>query len=700
MGIPISTLIIESESDEVFRLIREIKSHGLSPLYRVVENFDHWTEVVAEEDWDVILCSGSPPHKSEIRNYLKHLDEKELDIPFVLISDEVDFKENLLFMKEGVNDLIDRKTLSRLTEVIERERRELVHRKEKNTTSNFLFESLKEIQLQKFALDQANIVSITDANGIITYVNDAFLKVSGFERKELIGNSHRILKNQDKTKEEWSKIWETIQKGNVWRGEICNTNKSGKVFWVDTTIVPFANTDKTIFQYIAIHHNITERKLAEDQLTFDAFYDNLTRLPNRALFLARIEQKIFEYNVNKSGFPILFSVNIDNFKRINHSLGNEAGDEILIIYAKRLSEIAGKDCIITRLGADNFSILKLDILTVEEALEFADRMLEKLENVISFQGYEVYLTSSCGVAAFGSAGREADLLLRNAEIAMFHAKAAKAGSSAVFNLAMQEKIKFQLEIQNDLKKALISNEIFVCYQPILDLNQNTIGHWEALVRWRHPVKGMISPMDFIPLAEDSGLIVPLTRFVLDEASKLIQKINSEEGLSITIAINLSPQVFYDQNIFHWVVDLHQTKNIPYDSIQVEITESLAMKNLSETIPILSNLMDIGVKVALDDFGTGFSSLSYLEKLPLSIVKIDKSFLNNVVEGSKEAHLLVSIINMAHDLGYSVVAEGVEEEDQLRLLKEFNCDKIQGYLFAKPLMEEEVLDFIKNFEMKK
>lgn len=699
MGIPISVLILENDSNSVFDLVREMKANGLSPLYKVVETFQSWEATVHEEDWDAIICSTREPFHSEIPVYLQYLNDKKIDIPVILLSDPEDFSKNLSYMKSGVNDLIDRKNLLRLTEVLERERRELVYRKEKNTTETFLYQSLKEIQLQKFALDQANIVSITDANGIITYVNEAFSKATGYTVSELIGQNHRILKSADKTKEDWTKIWESIQKGKVWRGEIRNIKKDGSDYWADTTIVPFTGQDGSVFQYIAIHHDITDRKLAEQQLTHDAFYDNLTGLPNRALFLARIEQKIFAYNSKNTGYPILFCINIDNFKRINHSLGNEAGDQILVIFAERLKQYSDSDAIITRLGADNFSILLTHLLAIDEGVNYALRLLERLGDPIPLGGYEIYLTASCGISAFGLGGKDADVLLRNAEIAMFHAKSQKVGTVSVFNQAMQEKIHFQLEIQNDLKKALNHNEIFVYYQPILDIKENKIGHWEALVRWRHPQRGMVSPAEFIPLAEDSGLIVPITRFVLEQAANVIEEVQIKQGLPISIAVNLSPQVFFDQNIFHWIVDLHNRRGIPYTSLQVEITESLAMKNLTETVPILSNLIDIGVKVALDDFGTGFSSLSYLEKLPLSIVKIDKSFLSNVEEGSKESFLLISIINMAHDLGYSVVAEGVEEVEQLELLKSYECDKIQGYWLSKPIASEEVIPFIHQFYSK-
>jgi diguanylate cyclase (GGDEF)-like protein/PAS domain S-box-containing protein len=696
MGSPLCILIVASNQEEVFGIIREIKSHGFSPLYQVIMNKEEWDVRIHEEDWDAILVSFRWNEKYAAMELLLDLQNKNLDIPFIVISQPEDNAQSLKLMHSGAADIIDSVTLFRLTHVLERERRELVFRREKEITQSYLEKSLREIQFQNFAVDQANIVSITDANGIITYVNEKFVQISGFSEEELIGSSHRILKSQDRPKEDWENLWQTIRQGKVWKGEIKNVKKNGTPYWVETTIVPFEDDDGTIFQYIAINHDITDRKLAEGQLTHDAFYDNLTELPNRALFLARIEQRIFEYNTNSSGYPIVISANVDNFRRINHSLGSDAGDDILRIFADRISKYCGMSATTTRLTADSFAVLVVDFLSIDEGYNFAVRLQEHLKEIIPYKGYEIYLTASFGIAGFGMGGKEAEEILKNAEIAMFHTKENKVGSVFPFSEDMKEKIHHQLEIQNDLRKAIERHEFLVFYQPILDLSTNQIGHWEALVRWRHPKKGMVSPVDFIPMAENSGLILPLTKFVLEETGQFIKATQLTTNIPIVVAVNLSSQVFHHQNIFHWIVDIQKRLEIPFHSFQVEITESLAMKNMDETVPILENLRDIGVKIALDDFGTGYSSLAYLEKLPLSILKIDKAFLNNVSPGNKEAKLLVSIIHMAHDLGLKVVAEGVEELPQFNLLREYKCDMIQGYLIAKPLSSEDAKQFLEKF----
>ncbi len=696
MGSPLCILIVASNQEEVFGIIREIKSQGFSPLYQVIMEKREWDSRIQEEDWDAILVSFRWSPESTAKELLEDLHKKSLDIPFILISHPDDYAESLSLMHAGAADIIDSTTLFRLTHVLERERRELIFRKEKDITQSYLEKSLKEIQFQNFAVDQANIVSITDASGVINYVNEKFVEISGFSESELIGQSHRILKCQNKTKEDWRQIWELISKGEVWKGEIQNTKKDGNSFWVETTIVPFKSDDGSIFQYIAIHHDITNRTLAEDQLTHDAFYDNLTGLPNRSLFLARIEQRIFEYNTSNSGYPIVVSANVDNFKRINHSLGNEAGDDILRIFAERITRFSGLNAVTTRLTADTFAVLLYDFLSMEEALNYVERLQENLKEIIPYDGYEIYLTASFGIAGFGMGGKEAEEILKNAEIAMFHTKEYKVGTISIFSDSMKEKIHYQLEIQNDLRAGLLKKEFSVFYQPILDLETQEIGHWEALVRWRHPKKGMVSPVDFIPMAENSGLILPLTKFVLEESCLFIKSAENRLGKQIGVAVNLSPQVFLQQNIFHWIVDAQERLGIAYKSLQVEITESLAMKNMDDTVPILENLKEIGVNIALDDFGTGYSSLAYLEKLPLSILKIDKSFLNNAHPGSKQASLLVSIIQMSHDLGLKVVAEGVEELSQLNLLKDYECDMIQGYLISRPLSQEDALTFLSKF----
>ncbi len=696
MASPLCILIVSSEQEEVFHIVREIKSQGFSPLYQIITNKADWDVRIHEEDWDAVIVSYAWNQNCSAHDLLQDLQFKKLDIPFILIAPKDKNVECLKLMQSGAADIIDNHSLFRLTQVLERERRELIFRKEKEITQSYLERTIKEIQFQNFAVDQANIVSITDANGIITYVNEKFIQISGYSETELVGSSHRILKSDEKSKDEWESIWQIIRQGNVWKGEIQNTSKSGAFYWVETTIVPFSDEEGNIFQYIAIHHDITNRKLAEHQLTHDAFYDNLTELPNRALFLARIEQRIYEYNTGNGGYPIVISANLDNFRRINHSLGTTSGDDILKIFADRISRFCGMTAITTRLTADSFAVLVVDFLSLEEGYEFTCRLQEHLKEIIPYNGYELFLTASFGIAGFGMGGKEAEEILKNAEIAMFHTKENKVGSIYIFSQDMQDKIHYKLEIQNDMKKGIEKGEFLVYYQPILDLESNEISHWEALVRWRHPKKGMVSPVDFIPMAENSGLILPLTKFVLEESGKFIKSVGDSQGKKIVVAVNLSPQLFQHQNIFHWIVDLQHRLKISFDSLQVEITESLAMKNMEETIPILESLKDIGVKIALDDFGTGYSSLSYLEKLPLSIVKIDKSFLNNVTVGSKEAKLLVSIIDMAHDLSLKVVAEGVEDFGQFNLLRDFHCDKIQGYLIARPLPIEEASHFLEKF----
>jgi PAS domain S-box-containing protein/diguanylate cyclase (GGDEF)-like protein len=696
MGSPLSILIVDTNQEDVFRIIREIKSHGFSPLYQVITNREEWNQSIHQEDWDAIIVSYKWNSEGSAIELLQDLQSKKLDFPFIIIAKSEDQLASVSLMNLGVADIIDATTLFRLAQVLERERRELIFRKEKSVTQTYLEKSLKEIQFRNFAVDQANIVSITDASGIITYVNEKFQQISGYSKEELIGSSHRILKSEDRTRDDWNSMWETISQGQVWKGEIKNTNKNGNKYWVETTIVPFTSDDGSIFQYIGIHHDITDRKLAEMQLTHDAFYDNLTELPNRALFLARIEQRIYEYQTKAIGYPIVISANLDNFRRINHSLGSEAGDDILRIFAERISKYCGLTATTSRLTADSFAVLLVDFLSVEEGYDFGIKLQESLKEIIPYKGYEIFLTASFGIAGFGLGGREAEEILKNAEIAMFHTKENKVGSFSQFTENMKEKIHYQLELQNDLGKAIQKGELIVFYQPILDLDTVDIGHWEALVRWRHPKKGMVSPVDFIPMAENSGLILPLTKFVLEETCIFIKETELATGKPVVVAVNLSPQVFQHQNIFHWIVDVQKRHDIAFKSLQVEITESIAMKNLDETVPILENLRDLGVKIALDDFGTGYSSLAYIEKLPLSIVKIDKSFLNNVSPGNKEAKLLVSIIHMAHDMGLKVVAEGVEELPQFNLLREYECDMIQGYLIAKPLSSQDAKSFLSKF----
>ncbi len=697
MGRPISCLIYHSESSIAHQIISEFKSQNYTPFYQAFSDFDSGKEEFFSEDWDILFCEKEILGKTALQ-FIKELNIRSTALVVLVEKDDPEFiKEAFL---AGVQDVLSTDSFFKIPLVAERERREKMFRKDREITANFLEHSLLELQYQKFAIDQASSVSITDAQGIITYVNHSFLELTGFELDDLIGKSHRVIKSEKSRISFWKEVWDMISLGKVWKGETENRRKDGTPYWADTTIVPFFGKDGSIYQYIAIHFDITSRKLAEKQLTHDAFYDNLTELPNRALFLARIEQRISHYLKNNDGFPVVLSINIDNFKRINNSLGHAFGDRVLQTYAERLVQIFSNNGIVSHFNADHFAVLTWDFFSEEEAFLAATKALDRLRELMFFDGIEVFLTASCGIASFGMAGREGEEILRNAEIAMFHAKSDSVGTASRYNDEMREKNKHLLEVQNDLKKAIEKNEFLVFYQPLIDLNSNEVAHWEALIRWKHPRKGMISPLDFIPLAEASGLIVPITRFVLGEAALFIKEAETQTKAKTSVAVNISSEVFYHQSVLNWIVEISKMNQISLDSLQIEITESLAMKSMDETVPLLQQLKDLGVKISLDDFGTGFSSLAYLEALPLNILKIDKSFLHEVNSDLRKKKLLSTVVQMAHDLNLEVVTEGVEEKEQLELLRSIDCDLVQGYFLSKPLPKDAAIVFLKETMAKK
>lgn len=658
---------------------------GLS-LHRLTST-NIWPKVLEEEPWNLVLVQDGFLNKTSL-DWLEEARKSSYFGPIVLL---LPFKQTIRYSEyvdRGWSDVIFPDEIFRLNFIIERERVLGNQRKIRELNTHFLEHSLLELQYQKIALDQATSVSITDSNGVITSVNLKFQKNTGFGAKDLIGQTHEVLSTEKFGKSFWGEIWNEIKQGKMWKGEVHNKRKDGSLYWEDLTIVPFYGKDGTIFQYMFIHFDISDRKIAEDQLIHDAFHDSLSGLPNRALLLARIEQKIADFVKNKSGRPVLISMNLDNFKRINNSLGYEFGDKVLIQFAKRLQEFFGKDTVVSHLTADHFAVLNTAFLDEDEAFRFTIQVQEKLKETTIGKDYELFLTSSSGIASYGLGGNDGEEMLRNAEIAMFQSKAEGIGLTTRYSHEMKEKIRHQLEVQNDLKKGINRGEFLVFLQPIYSLGEKKISHWEALIRWRHPKKGMVSPLDFIPLAESSGLILPLTRFVMDQAAKFI----SMNGIGAGVAINLSSTVFRDLNVLQCLKEVANTHKIPISLLQIEITESIAIQNFEATLPQLNDLRELGIKVSLDDFGTGFSSLSYLQELPLDILKIDKSFLEEIDTTTKKKDLLRSIITMAHDLNLEVVTEGVEDIHQFELLNNLGCDLVQGYFLSKPLPMEEAVKF--------
>lgn len=541
---------------------------------------------------------------------------------------------------------------------------------------------IKELADFKFALDQSSIVAITDQQGKITYANDKFCEISKYSKEELIGQDHRILNSGYHPQSFFKEMWRTIGNGKVWVGEVKNRAKDGSFYWVKTTIIPFVNKKNIPYQYIAIRQDITEQKEIAEQILYNAYHDNLTGLRNRHSFREDISDWIDENK--ETGKMAVFFLDLNRFKYINDTLGHNVGDQILKAVSKRLFNYLHEKADLYRFGGDEF-IIVVKNHSVEEVEQFAKDMMSLFLDPFYIEEERHYLTSSFGVSLFPRDGQDFETLIKKADTAMYLAK--EKGNNAVqfYTVDMSENMKKTMKLEKALRQAIENEQFVLYYQPQMDVKTKKMIGVEALIRWEHPTLGIIPPNEFIPLAEETGLITPITEWVLKTACKQSKSWEQEGFESLRMGVNISPYLF-KADLVKMVRQVLQETKLDPAYLELEITESI-MQAAEVTTPILNELKALGVRLSIDDFGTGYSSLAFLRYFPIQSLKIDRSFINEI---EKDNGVIVkTIIDMAAHLNLSVVAEGIETKEQLDFLSDLDCHEGQGYLFSRPLPGKEI-----------
>lgn len=554
------------------------------------------------------------------------------------------------------------------------------------STIEYTFEELKDI---KAAMDESVILAITDTRGTITEVNEKFCEISKYSRKELIGQNHRILNSGFHAKTFFKDMWKTIGKGEIWHGEICNRAKDGSIYWVQTTIVPFLNDKGKPYQYISIRSDITAQKNI-NIITHYAYHDDLTSLPNRRSLSQQLKKLITQSHQDQSKFAVFF-IDINRFRNINDALGHQVGDMFLVEVAERIKTIDKKENTFFRLSGDEFVYL---VENPDDLVQTAQKLMGLFKEPFRFNQYEILSSICIGISVFPEHGEDVDTLLASADMAMYAAKKRKGNSFRIYEDHLEGMNDQALILESKLFNAIRKDTLELHYQPKIDIQSEKMVGMEALLRWTDSNLGQIPPSQFIPFAEECGLICDIGEWVLRKVSLQIKEWRKKFDFDLRVSVNISPIHFQESDFIERLKKIITETKVDPQNLEIEITEMTMMDYHDELINKIKEIKGLGITISVDDFGTGYSSLNYLKEFPVDTLKIDRSFIANMAEGKSGIAMVAAIITLAHALNLEVVAEGVETERELEILKRYNCEYVQGYYFSKPLCVE---DFTKKME---
>ncbi|HEY3326247.1 MAG TPA: EAL domain-containing protein [Novimethylophilus sp.] len=546
----------------------------------------------------------------------------------------------------------------------------------------------KELKLAAAVFDNSlEAILITDVNGTILAANPAVVQTTGYELGELIGCNPRILNSGRHDRDFYDAMWGAVRHQGQWKGEIWNRRKNGEIYPEWLSISTIRDKSGQVQNYIGMFVDLSRQKETERRLDYLAHHDGLTGLPNRELFKDRLLVAIAQAKRKHQSLAVLF-LDIDHFKYINDTFGHAEGDSLLKLVARRLAVCLREEDTLSRMGGDEFTVL---LQNVDEA--DARRVAEKIVNAMSplfiVNEHQLYITVSIGISIYPEDGDEPTLLMKNSDMAMYRAKEMGRNNLQRFRSNMDDYSIRRIEMEQHLRRALEQGEFKVFYQPQIDVAS---GRWvgtEALLRWQCPDIGLVSPGEFIPLAEETGLIVPIGEWVLRAACTQCKAWHQAGMTGRVVAVNISACQFRQADFSDVVARVLRDTGLDPACLELELTESITMRGAEETITMLHYLKKMGVQISIDDFGTGYSSLSYLKRFPIDKLKIDQSFVAGIAEDPNDAAIIIAIIAMAHSLGLRVVAEGVETGEQLDFLRMHACNEVQGYLFGRPMPAEEL-----------
>ncbi len=723
-------LVVEDSPDDALLLVAQLTQGGYVVDWRRVDTSEALAAALDGPDWDIVFADYTMPHFSGMRA-LEQIRERSIDVPFIFCSGSIGEDVAVAAMRAGAQDYIMKGNLRRLLPAVERELRDAQLRRERRRADEEI-ELLQTVtQAAAATSDVYAALSVTLSkvcettnwvmaqawipreDGAAIECSPAwYCRGSGLEKFRTASQSFAFAAGEDLP----GRVW--LSRQPEWVPDVTQDTKFARAAFARETdlkaalAVPvLANTEVlTVLEFFlgepraaderlirlvtAVAEqlgSVIQRKRAEERLQHLAHYDALTGLPNRVLFVDRLNQAILDANRHDRIVGVAF-LDLDRFKTINDSLGHGVGDLLIRGAAERFQRCVREGDTVARLAGDEFTFILADMGQVDHAVHVAKKVLSSLAQPFHIAGHELYTSGSIGITLYPFDESSVDGLLRNADIAMYRAKEMGGNAYAFYSSDMTVKAHERLALENDLRHAIEQKEFLLHYQPVIDLRTGEVDALEALVRWQHPQRGLVGPDEFIPVEEESGLIVQLGEWVLHTACEAFEKFQKNYPIR-RMAVNISIRQFQQPDLPEMIAAMLRRTGFDPASLELEITESLLMQNVEAVLAVMRRLSDQGVGFSVDDFGTGYSSLAYLKRLPIGRLKIDKSFVRDIASDANDAAIVTAIISMAHSLELQVIAEGVETSDQLEFLRHHGCDLVQGYYFSKPLPAEEIRQWL-------
>lgn len=592
------------------------------------------------------------------------------EIPVIFVSADASEQSQLDTLEMGADDYLAKPVvpailMARVRNVLQRKRVE------------------QQLRLAAHVFEHSGeAILITDRTNQIIEVNAAFTSLTGYSLEDVRGKDPKILACGRTTPEEYRAMWKEIRDRGIWKGELWDRRKDGGIYPKLLTISVVRNHLGSIDFYIGSFADITEQKAAEERIRHIAHHDNLTGLPNRLHLSVALEQSLASARREQSGLALMF-IDLDRFKIINDTLGHNIGDLLLVEASRRLQGCVRESDVVARLGGDEFVVLLDGVGAALDAASVAHKILDSLGQAYAIDGNTLHSTPSIGISIYPVDGSDAETLMKHADTAMYHAKERGRNNAQFFAAAMNAVADERMVLERELRQALQEGQFELHYQPKVETGSGRLSGVEALIRWQHPVRGIIPPDKFIPIAEETGLIEAIGAWVLDEACRQSAEWKRSGIGNVRMAVNLSAFQLRSPELAEQVAACIRRYGVEEGELELEITESVAMTDPERSIGQLQTLRTLGVHLAIDDFGTGYSSLAYLKLLPIQTIKLDRVFVRDIETDANDAAISAATIALAHSLGLAVVAEGVETEAQRAFLSSHACDLLQGYLFGRP-----------------